>query len=319
MLLSVIISQRNDPLGSLITIRDLLKKLPEDTEIVLIDNSDDLTIFPSMISHQYIREGRLKILTSQPSLFIAREKGIREAKGRWILFLDSHMLLGYYAIEAFLRAGDMFGGSLGFLYGPCAYHYGGEDDEFVDRNLVNLAGMSRTKARLKLSQGIARITFRGVPMMCEKAHFMRIGGYGALAKHGMPWGGGDYLLGLKTRMLGYENYLVDGALGIHLGPFSGLGSQGFVETYMKLPPPTDWPPYIGMLTAAYICGGKPLLEERALQVRRRLGNRQPQVASNAVKLKASRLGEQDRKWLLENKKFSYEEIVRKFGYHEEKK
>ena len=272
MMLSIIISERDDPVGTLVTIRALIQHCSGiDYEIVVIDNSDKPESLRSVIPKEYLGGNPVRLLHSPPSLFVARTLGVKEARGKWLLFLDSHMIMGYRAVEFMLEIGERKNGNLGFVYGPCCYHYDSRRFEFVDRDVDSLAGIRRHQAKLDVVRGESRIAFRGVPMLCQKAHFMRIGGYGALAHYALPWGGGDYLLGIKTLMLGYDNFLSDKSVGIHLGPFVGAGSSGFVNSYMITPPPNNWPKFIGMLTAAYIVGGKKVLDQRAAQIKKRIG------------------------------------------------
>ncbi len=301
MKLSVIISHKDDPIGTSITVAGLIQSLKGiDSEIIVIDNSDKL--HKLALDNQYIKDGTVRVLyTNPPSLFAAREEGIKHALGRWILILDSHMLLGYRAIEEMIELAESRNGDLGIVYGNCVYHVQDSKNGFIDRNIDTLKGIRRGD-NLKTRQ----ICFRGVPMIMEKSHFMRIGGYGCLAKNYLPWGGGDYLLGIKTLVLGFENWGVPTADGIHLGPFK---NGPLKSSYMRVNE-SNWPDYIGMLCAAYIVGGDNTLRERIQQIKNRIGKKNKDLESKQVWIMAKRLAGTDYEWLRRNRVYSLDKLKR---------
>jgi len=299
MILSVVISQRDDAIGTSITVAGLLQSLKGlSFEIIVVDNSEENQRFA--IDKEYLQDGTVKLLyTSPPSLFAARAEGIKHARGRWILILDSHMLMGYRGIEELLEVAEGKDGNLGIVYGSCLYHVQNDRNGFIDRDLTTLFGIRNGD-----DFSTRRIAFRGVPMLMEKAHFMRIGGYGTLARNYLPWGGGDFLLGIKTLMMGFENWAVPKARGIHLGPFK---KGPLTSSYMRVND-SKWPDFIGMMTAAFIVGGRNLLQERRKQVEKRIGRKKKSkgnISYGEIERMAMRLGKTDYEMLRDNMVYSF--------------
>ena len=301
-MLSVVISQKDDPVGTTITVVSLIQAMKEvEGEIIVVDNS--LTPDSFAIPKEYIQEGLVKILrTYPPSIFPAREKGIEVAKGKYILILDSHMMMGYRAIERILNFMDKQDGSVGIGYGGCCYHSVAEFNMWVDRDLTTMKGIKLGTRQDK----DFRIAFRGVPMIFHKSHYYRIGGYGCLAREYLPWGGGDYLLGIKTLLLGYPNWHIGEAVGIHLGPFE---SGPFKKSYMNDKRAIK-DSYIGMLAAAYIVGGKKELTKRAHQIEKRIKGAKNILSNKALIDKTIRIARSDEEILRHNRKMTLQEVRR---------
>jgi glycosyltransferase involved in cell wall biosynthesis len=98
---SIVISNRNDTAMLAVTVRSCIEELKPlgegNGEIVICDNSD-IEIYKrlsSIIPIKYIQDGLIKVIRQPfPCLFTARETAIRQAKGKYILCLDSHMIVG---------------------------------------------------------------------------------------------------------------------------------------------------------------------------------------------------------------------------------
>jgi len=207
-----------------VTVRSCIEELQPiqgGGEIVVVDNSDEnkFKALNSVIPRGYKLDGTVKVLRQDyPCLFTARETAAREAKGEYILCVDSHMLIGRDMIKDLVdfMDGRVNDTRLGFAHAPINWAHQHEDRAKHDRDMsVDELGNWGFQVKEK-----KRITWKGMPWICRRNWFLNdLGGYGALAEHRLAWGGGDMHLGIKTWLLGYENWGVPCRPGIHIGPF----------------------------------------------------------------------------------------------------
>lgn len=301
MKLSIVISTRSDPIGAAITFRAFREDVKDlDYEILVVENSDvprDFQVLLSYISKEYEEKGRAKIFhVDPPCIFTSREKAVDAASGDVILFLDSHMLPIYGCCRAFLDFFANHGDEVGFAYGPCGYHHKIESFSYHARCLETF------NAIIYHEPDDTPITFRGVPLAFRKQHFNRIGRYGTFSKHALNWGGGDTHLGLKSLVLGYENWLVSKGGAIHIGPFPD--DHYFVRSYAVQHNSIE-DRWIGFLIAAYIAGGEKLLYERKAHVERRLHKK---LINEELVDKARQLAKAEKRWVDERRIFQFEEL-----------
>lgn len=308
--LSIIISVRSDPVGALITVISALEELSTlnyKYEIIIVDNSDREQHFRALrklINIEYIRDGIIKIYhQDHQCLFTARELGIRKSKGKYLLFVDSHCIFGRDSIANMVEFAESKT-NLGFVYGPVCYSVNHEDDAFCDRGVDDFLGIRLGQCRYKRES--FKVPFRGMPFLCEKSFFSKIKGYGTLSEHRLPWGGGDFILGFKSAMLGYDNWMVTNATVIHIGPFKN-------DCYL---PPSyiresgrGFPKRFGMIISAYIIGGEKLVKARIEQLNKRIGT--DTLNERTIQLAVS-MGEEERRWLWNESKKTYYEIVSEF-------
>ena len=306
--LSLIISQRNDAVGTLITIRSALeefKSLGRKYEIIIADNSDNgvqRDAIQDLIPSLYIKEGIIKLIYQPfPSLFSARELAISKSFGTHLLFVDSHCLFGRDSISNLLNF-SLTQPGIGFAYGICCYSHRVEEEGWCDRDVTTSKGI-----RLGWYHGQSwaqpfQAPFRGMPFICSRTTFDEIGGYGFLSRHRLAWGGGDYFLGLKSSLFGFTNWTVPSSLVIHLGPFSN--DRYLIQSFLR-EPARNHPVRIGMLAAAYALGGTPLANHRLSGISKLVNQR---TLSSAI-----RLGEEDRRWIQSRIKVTYNQLVEKFS------
>jgi hypothetical protein len=306
MSLSVIISTRCDPVPTLVTIHSILnasKSVDIPIEIIVVDNSEDENnreVLRRIIHREYRRSGIIKLIEHKfQCIFTAREEGVGRASGELVMFLDSHMLLGKYCLESFLYFfQEMWDDEkLGIAYGPMCYSRRIEEDSWHDRDPYTMSGLTLNDPRTQ------PIAFRAVPMMMKKSLFRAIKGYGTLADNRLSWGGGDTHLGMKPLILGYTNWLVEGATAYHLGPFK-KNDIYFRQSYMHTVDANK--KYLGMLISAYVIGGIEFAERRMRQISSRIN---ADVSDRDLKT-AIQLGTTERRWLEENTVRSYEEICK---------
>ncbi len=301
MKLSIVISTRCDPIGTAITFRSFREDVKGlDHEFIIVDNSDtnfDYDILRSYIDQEFIKTGELVMFRDPITcIFTAREKAIQAASGDLIMFIDSHMLPFYGCCESFVEFFEKHGEEVGIAYGPCGYHHKIEQYSYHSRDLTSFGAI------IYRDPPDLPITFRGPPMVFRRSHFERIGGYGTFAKHRLNWGGGDTHIGLKSLVLGWENWLVSGAGAIHLGPFHG--DHYFVESFAKMDKSVDGR-WLGFFVAAYIAGGMELVEKRRKQVEKRLSKKH--IEDSLIE-RATKISEEEKRWVDERRIYTYEEL-----------
>lgn len=306
---SVIMSNRNDTAMLSLTVRSCLeefKAVPGGGEVVICDNSDakwyDLIKKGSVISTRYFKEERVRLLRQDyPCLFSAREAAIRAARGRYVLCLDSHMLVGHNMIidlVNFMNRNKQ-NPHIGFAHAPISWLHQHESvarhDRKIEDHELGPWGMQYDHER--------KITWKGMPWICRKRWFLgKLGGYGALAKHRISWGGGDMYIGTKPWLLGYQNWAVPTSPAIHIGPFpKTVGDQ---YNYRLFSHSGEQTTTIGFLIAAYALGGEEMMKRVAPTVHEKFG-----LDLDKHWQKAKQIGQEDRDWLEANAVMSYQDYL----------
>lgn len=307
-MISVVISSRNDPIGCLFTARSLLneaKSIEEELEVIIVDNSDDESswrLLNWLVDDMYIDRDNILLLQYTPGcIFTARDYGVATAIGEIIIILDSHMMLGKNALISLTK---LFGQEkdIGIVYGPLVYHNKNEESAFHSRNLHTFAPIQFGK----LGQSLTKIPFRGAPFAIRKDYYEEINGYGVLSKHKFSWGGGDAYIGLKSLLFGNTNYLLKEFTGIHIGPFRNDNYLYKSSEFEKV----NGPRWVGVLVAGYALGGTELLDKRIARIRRRLDKFEN--FSDRDYTHVMELGEEDRRWIERNAKYTYKEVVKRW-------
>lgn len=308
--LSIIISECNDPYGTVFTISSAMEELSHlnlKFDIIVIDNSTNRIYYKAMkdLIHKEYYGDKIKLLRqSFPCIFTAREDGIRASNSEYIMILDSHCLFSRDSIKEFFEVANQLD-DFGFLYGPMCFTRDLASDSYCDRSISNYKGIRLSE--LDNVPRVFEIVFRGMPFMCKKSLFWEIGGYGTLSKYKLPWGGGDSILGPKASIMGYHNWMLSKALVYHIGPFRG--DRYLPGTTMRSLREMEVYPRIGMLVAAYIVGGEELVLGRYGQLRGRL---KLKSINKRMLTYAIQIAEEERRWLLKRAKVSYNELVEKF-------
>jgi len=261
MKLSIIISERNDPFGTLITVRSIMEDLKScnfDSEIIIVDNSNmdrKRQIFKD-ISAGFIHRNEIKLIEQPFScLFSARELGVKNSTGEYIMMLDSHCLLYYKTIKNMMDKIETLS-NVGILFGAMCYSDSHAQDAFIDRDIKTFLPIRLSAHTVDLE--CFKIPLRSMPFLIKRTLWDKMKGYEPLSTNRLVWGGGDFLISFKPLTLGYDNYILTTAGAIHLGPFNDNGF--FINSFIHA---SGGPhQYIGMLTAAYVIGGEPLLKYR---------------------------------------------------------
>jgi hypothetical protein len=109
----------------------------------------------------------------------------------------------------------------------------------------------------KLYNHERKISWKGMPWMSRRDWFLdKLNGYGALAENKLAWGGGDMHLGLKTWVLGYENWAVPTRPVIHIGPLPTAARKFW--KYRKYQASGDGLPGMGYLVSLFAMGADKL-------------------------------------------------------------
>lgn len=307
---SVIIGNRNDTAMLALTARSCLeefKAVPGGGEVVICDNSDkhlyDLIKDGSIISTRYFKEERVRLLRQEfPCLFTAREAAIKAARGKYVLCLDSHMLVGHNMIIDLVNFmnRNKHNPKIGFAHAPIAWLHQHEShakhDRVITEHELGSWGPQYDHER--------KITWKGMPWICRKGWFLNeLGAYGALAKHRISWGGGDMYIGTKPWLLGYQNWAVPTSPAIHIGPFPQKVADQY--KYRLFANSGEQTTTIGFLIAAYALGGEEMMKRIAPTVKERFG-----LNIDTHWEKAKQIGQEDRDWLQKHCVMSYPDYLR---------
>ena len=318
---SIIISNRNDTAMLAVTIRSCIEELKTlgegNGEIVICDNSDEEIYkrLSSIIPLKYIQDGLIKVIRqSFPCLFTARENAIERAKGEYILCVDSHMVIGrdmIFDLVNFMES-KKDDKTLGFAHAPINWAHQHESHSKHDRDMSvnelgdwgNVYDHERT------------ITWKGMPWICRRKWFLnKLNGYGALSQYKLSWGGGDMHIGIKPWLLGFKNWAVSTSPGIHIGPFPKIDVDKRNSNSVKIGQDKyrlwsksgQGPHTIGFLVSCFVLGGEQMMERNKKAITERFGKF---IDVKKWWEKAKEFGRDEKKWLDERKKFTFEQLLK---------
>ena len=326
--LSVIISNRNDVKMLVVTIRSCIEALKplglENCEVVVCDNSDKpiYAKVQSAIPHGYCREGILSLYRQEePCLFSARGTAAEKAKGKYILCLDSHMIVGHNCFVDLYNFMEKhsYDEKIGFAHAPInwAHHHERQSkhDRDLTKNELGPWGLAYDEER--------KITWKGMPWICRRDWFLDtergLGGYGALAKKRISWGGGDMHIGTKAWLLGFENWAVPTSPCIHIGPFPKTDSiPGDINSTHVSPKGDDeekyrlygksgnYPHTFGFLVSCFVLGGEPMMLRNKPAIQERFGR---YLDIDKYWREAIAVGLEERAWLEEHQIMTFEQFI----------
>ncbi len=314
MKVSVIISNRNDTHFLAVTIRSALEELkavPGGGEVIIVDNSD--AEYKQAVRHVipggYLGKEVKLYFQDYPCLFTARETAARKASGQYILCVDSHNLFGrdsiIKAVHFMNRHKEK---TLGF--GSLPVNWLCQHARHSKHDMLHLHGTWG-----KLYDTERRISWKGQPWICNRDWFLeKLGGYGCFSANKLCWGGGDMYLGVKSWLLGYENWAIPAAPVIHLGPLP-VAARKFC-TYRKYGKSGEHEAMIGWPMAFFAFGCKRDFFERA-EIEGFLNQRIGKHFKDLLP-KAARLAADDRKRIEHDGYYNYYalEKVRPWAYND---
>jgi len=242
---SVIISHNNDFPMLGITVKSVLEELRYVNgggEIVICDNSsEDSDLVYNVINKSYIDKGLVKIVRQDfPSLATARNRSAGESSSKYLLSLDSHMILGRDMIADLVNFADCYtDDDLGFVHAPLALVHQSEE---LKRHEFKI----RTYYREPSPVGL-----KGMPWLCKKSFWDYIKGYGFISDHAMAWGGGEVYMAIKPWVLGFTNYGIPCRPGFHIGPYRNMSKY---VRYRRWKNSGNYGLYFSLVVASYIFG-----------------------------------------------------------------
>lgn len=287
-----------------------LAGLEDGGEVIVVDNSD-LDIYnvlnvPS-ISPLAFSENNFKLLRQDfPSMHSARQMGIEAARGKYVLMSDSHVLWGRDVIKDVVEFMDktpmcMQGFSpVGWLDLPSSFA--------KSRLLLNKEGGIYGPWAGKLDAEPKKVPWFFGFRIARRDFFLQSGGYGFFAKKKISWGGGEFYSALKTWMFGGECWTIPARPCYHIGPFNKYIERVANYRFRVYGSSGNGQQGMGILAAFYALGGEEFGREEARINRKAF--EQYGVRLERDWEEAKKLAEEDRQWIDENKKVSYEEIIK---------
>lgn len=319
--LSIIISNRNDTAMLSVTLNSCIEELRplghSNCEIIICDNSD-LEVYKqlnSCLPIGYLRDGLVKIFRQDfPCLFTARETAISHASGKYICCIDSHMIIGrdmFVDLINFMKR-RIEDETVAFAHAPINWAHQHERNARHDRDMsANELGNWNRKYDYEKT-----ITWKGMPWICRRDFWNKIRGYGALSQHKISWGGGDMHIGIKPWLLGFKNWAVPCNSAIHIGPFPKINQKDPKSAqcdgeangyrYRLYGASGAYPHTFGFLVSCYVLGGEAMINRNKPTLTERFGR---YIDIDKWKYKAMVLGEEEKAWLDENKKMTFEELL----------
>lgn len=315
MLLSVIIPNRNDTVMLGITVRSILeqfKAIDGDCEVIVVDNSDhDIwrvikKSACSPLAFKYIKDGQLKLIRQDfPSMYSARQTGIEKAQGIYVGNCDSHTLHGHNLwgdVLDFMKETE----NVGFGFSPIGYI---DQHECLARSdirpnkhgsIFGPWGRSYDKP-VKISWNFGfRIT--------ERDWFLNeCGGFGFFSDNKVSWGGGEFYVAMKSWLLGRENWAIPASAIYHIGPFNKHIAKVSGYRYRLYGESGNGRQGIGILGALYALAGnwgKEYARKNTEGLKDQYGIDIDRDWPDAV-----RIAKQDRKWIEQNQKISFQELI----------
>lgn len=258
MKVSVIIANRNDTVMLAVTLRSAIEELtavPGGGEVVIVDNSDNdiYEVMQAVVPSGYRRSRPPKVRLFRqdfPCLFTAREEAAKHAKGEYILCVDSHVIFGHNSI---INAVNFMNRKkrqpVGF--GSLPVNWLCQHERTSRHDMKSIHGTWN-----KLYQEERLISWKGMPWICRRDWFLsKLCGYFSLAQHRLSWGGGDMHLGLKSWVLGYENWAIPTRPIIHIGPLPVV-ARSHAPPYRLYKRSGDTPMGIGWLVSLIALHGE---------------------------------------------------------------
>ena len=202
--------------------------------------------------------------------------------------------------------------TLGFAHAPINWVHQHESRSKHDRDMsVNELGDWNTSYNHERT-----ITWKGMPWICRRNWFLNeLGGYGALSEHNLSWGGGDMHIGIKPWLLGFKNWAVPCSPGIHIGPFPKTDIKGKnanvvsvgQDKYRLWSKSGEGPHAIGFLISCFVLGDEQMMERNKKIISSRFGQF---IDVNKWWDKAKQYGKNEKEWLDERKKISFEQLLK---------
>lgn len=260
-------------------------------EIVVVENSDEDVHLAAMdcLAGQ-IKEGVVRVVRLQnPSIAKAIHLAHEEAKGKFIFYTDAHTLIGHGTIPALMAFHQEHQREpIGFVHAPIQWAHRSSATKRTHLN-VSRTPLGEWAGATPVEKP-SLIPWKGMPYMIRKSVWGDIRGLGCCAEHNLGWGVLPYL-GMKTWMLGYENWAIPDGVVYHFGEWpERVKPHAQYRTYTS----SGEKPGLARAVALYVFGGEEALRKHFSEDRLERFFKTPDEALE----KARKVGENERRWLL---------------------
>ena len=202
---SVIITACNERPHILYTIQSITEELDGycKYEIIIVDNrSTDGT-------EEFFKKNQTKNIKyvkyeDTKSHWLAKNRGIKEATGRNLFFIDAHCIIGRDSLRKQIEFLDNFEGKIGGVH---CYHHPmlmkyRLFEHYPRKKFIFRFRRAQQGKKFEVPYEVAHMTTCG--MMCPKKVFDELGGWNE--NFGTRWGGEAYM-NLKHATCGYPHYI----------------------------------------------------------------------------------------------------------------
>jgi hypothetical protein len=270
---------------------EAIKEAGVKGEIVVVENSDEDVHLAAMdcLAGQ-IKEGIVRVVRLQnPSIAKAIHLAHEEARGEFIFYTDAHTLIGHGTIPALMAFHQEHQGEpIGFVHAPIQWAHRSSATKRTHLN-VSRTPLGEWAGATSIEKP-SLIPWKGMPYMIRKSVWSDIRGLGCCAEHNLGWGVLPYL-GMKTWMLGYENWAIPDGVVYHFGEWpERVKPHAQYRTYAS----SGEKPGLARAVALYVFGGMEALRKHFSDDRLERFFKTPDEALE----KARKVGENERRWLL---------------------
>lgn len=256
---SAVLASRNETAMLSVTVLSIIEAFKNDGingEIVVVENSDEEIheAAQSCIAGQ-IKEGRVRVIRlKEPSIAKAIHVAHEEARGEFIFYTDAHTLIGagtFCGLLDFLKRHQ--GEPIGFVNAPIQWAHRSSATRRSHMAVdVNPLGAWQGVACVEKEQPV---TWKGMPYMVHKDVWRDLGGLGCCQEHNLGWGVLSYL-GIKSWVLGYENWAIPDGVVYHFGEWpENVKPHAKYRTYQE----GGKKPGLAKAVALYVFGGEDFL------------------------------------------------------------
>ena len=309
--ISIIIGARNEYPQIVMTICNLAEDMYTSGitkyEIIIMDNGseDETSRFFAWKAEEkgarwkyipsprgMVNEGKLRIFFDPVCSNVGtRNKGVLKAKYKNIIFSDAHMIMRPGAIKSVISTLIQYGG---IVHAPIAWMGASSENPDPGYQYSYKVGEKiwGTWNKIKVEETPFYIPICGHAFMAVKREeFLRFRGY-PLAQR--VYGGGEPYLDTKYWMLGSTSMMDPNALVYHLS--AGRGYNWHSDDLLH-----------NMLLVSYILGGQKWLDRILITYLNKAGVNKDFLS--LLTREAKEEGEEDRIWLEEHRKLTFEEVL----------
>lgn len=317
MKLSVIIANRNDIVMLNVTLNnaiEMCKSLDCESEIVVCDNSDpkfyELITLACPVG--FIKKHNVRMIRQEKPCFTsARMRAAEAAKGEYLFCVDSHVLFGYNTLRDSLNFMERHkdNPNIGFGHPPIRWAHQGPAAvkhtlKVSDKGLPNGGWETAYREERKMY-------WKFMPWICRRDWYLNtLRGYGAHSDHMISWGGAEQLQQVKSLMLGYENWAIITDPVAHIGPYTPAVVKTGQYKYRTYAANGNKPHGFGVLLA-YVVNSGPVEGYKLAKIGEEAFVNRHKIKVDDYWDQAIELGLHEHNWLMENKKYSYEELIEK--------